>query len=160
MRRVFQHPWGWASAAPALCAVHCAVTPLLVLFAPALAPGESVEFALYGITVVVASWAMAKGLQQHGDLRPVLPIAVGLLFWGASILLLFHPIPEELTTIIAAVVVASALVWNSRLQCAANAESACACQVCEVGSETLTAPETKVVPAPGPDRVVAPTLRG
>jgi hypothetical protein len=141
MSRFFPHPWGWASVAPAACAVHCAVTPLLVIFAPTLAPGAAVEFGLFGITLVVASWALAKGLRQHGDFRPVAPIAVGLLFWGASILLLFHPIPEELTTILATLVVASGLVWNARLHCAADAESACACTVCEVGSEAPASAE-------------------
>jgi hypothetical protein len=160
MRCIVEHPWGWASLAPALCAVHCAVTPVLVLIAPTLAPGAAVEFGLYGATVLVAAWAMAKGLRQHGDYRPVLPIAAGLVFWGASILLLFHPVPEELTTIVAALVVASALVWNARLQCAADAESACACQVCEVGSEAVPAPATQATPTTGPEPVIAPSLRG
>lgn len=164
MRRIFEHSWGWASAAPALCAVHCAVTPLLVLFAPALAPGDTLEFALFGMTVVVASWALAKGLRQHGDFRPVYPIAAGLLFWGASILHLFHPIPEEPTTILAALVVAAGLVWNARLDCAADAESACACRVCELGTDaaptTSATTDPEITATPAPDRVVTSSLRG
>jgi hypothetical protein len=181
MRRFFPHPWGWASMAPMICAVHCAVTPLLVVFAPAVAPGETLEFALYGMTLVVASWALAKGLRQHGNFRPVVPITLGLLFWGASILHLFHPVPEELTTILAAIVVAWGLIWNSRLHCAVDAESACACTSCETELEgdaptpsslpglagtPVSKPASPVVPAAAPvaaaraERVVTGPVRG
>jgi hypothetical protein len=131
MRRFFPHPWGWASAAPILCAIHCALTPILVVMAPAFALGESVEFALLGIAIVAAGWALSRGLRQHGDIRPVFPIALGLVAWGASLLEVFQPIPEEATTILATLVVAGGLIWNARLHCGTDAELPCSHQGCE-----------------------------
>ncbi len=161
MHRFFPHPWGWASAAPLICAAHCALTPLAVVAAPALAPGEAVEFILYGATILLASWALAKGLRQHGDLRPVLPIAVGLVAWGASLLHVFHPIPEEVTTVIAALVVAAGLVWNARLHCADDAESACACATCDIEPGLARTGDRGRAEAPAPaDAVVPSSLPG
>jgi hypothetical protein len=134
MRRFFPHPWGWASAAPILCAIHCALTPLVVVMAPALAPGKTMEFALLGISIVVAAWAVSRGLRQHGNLRPVRPIALGRVAWGASLFHLFHPVPEEVTTILATLVVAGGLIWNARLHCGADAESPCTHHECETGT--------------------------
>ncbi|CAN5743317.1 hypothetical protein BH23GEM11_BH23GEM11_15100 [soil metagenome] len=131
MRRFFPHPWGWASAAPILCAIHCALTPILVVVAPAFALGETVEFALLGIAIAAAWWAMSRGLRQHGDVRPIVPIVVGLVAWGASLLHVFHPVPEEPTTILATLVVAGGLIWNARLHCGTNAETPCAHEGCE-----------------------------
>jgi hypothetical protein len=157
MRRFFPHPWGWASAAPLLCAAHCALTPLLVVAAPTLAPGETVEFVLYGGTILLASWALAKGLRQHGDLRPVLPIALGLVAWGASLLHVFHPIPEEATTVVAALVVAGGLVWNARLHCAVDAETACGCDTCETEPATARTGARARGETPAPADAVVPT---
>jgi hypothetical protein len=155
MRRFFPHPWGWASAAPILCAIHCALTPIVVVMAPAFALGETVEFALLGITIVVAGWALHRGLGQHGDVRPVLPIAVGLLAWGASLFDVFQPIPEEATTILATLVVAGGLIWNARLHCGTDAEIPCSHQGCETdarlpGGLELEVPIPAVPPAAAP----------
>ncbi|TVP55442.1 MAG: MerC domain-containing protein [Gemmatimonadales bacterium] len=146
MRRLFAHPWGWASIAPLLCAVHCAVTPIFVVLAPTLAPSEAIEWALLGITVILAAVALASGLGRHADMRPALPIIAGLLVWGASLMHMFHPVPEEVTTIAASLTVAAGLIWNARIHCAVKAEAGHGCAVCE--DETL--PESQgVEPASG-----------
>jgi len=148
MRRFFPHPWGWASAAPILCAIHCALTPIVVVLAPALALGETVEFALLFITIVLAVWALSRGLRQHGDIRPVFPITLGLVAWGASLLDFFQPVPEEATTILATLVVAAGLIWNARLNCGTNAEIPCAHEGCETEARIPVRPEPEVpVPA-------------
>ena len=127
LTRLFRHPWGWATVAPLVCAVHCALTPIVVVAAPSLAPGEAVEWALLGITVVVGGLALWAGGRAHDDLRPVVPVTLGLGLWALSLGHAFRPIPEELTTVVATLVVAGGLVWNSRLHCARREA---ACQVC------------------------------
>jgi hypothetical protein len=151
LRRLFPHPWGWASLAPLLCAVHCAVTPILVVLAPTLAPGETIEWVLLGLTVILGAWAIASGLKRHGRFGPAFPITLGILAWGASLMHIFHPIPEEATTIVASLTVAMGLVWNARIHCAAEAVEGHSCAICE--SE---APEsTTADPAPH-----APSVKG
>jgi len=149
MTRFFRHPWGWATVAPLACAVHCMVTPLLVLTVPNLAPGATVEWILLGITVVAGGAALGFGIRMHEDLRPAVPVALGLGLWTFSLLYLFRPIPEELTTVAATLIVAGGLFWNSRLHCARRERT---CPVC-------TEPDSAVLedgavmeapPAPGP----------
>lgn len=146
MQRLFGHPWGWTSLAPLACAVHCAVTPILIVVAPALAPGKFVEWALLALTVVFAGSALAIGTRRHGDLRPVWPILGGVAVWTASLLHLFHPIPEEATTIVASLTVAAGLIWNARIHCACDRPDAPDCPVCEAtdgtAEEGLPAPST------------------
>ncbi|TVP42448.1 MAG: MerC domain-containing protein [Gemmatimonadales bacterium] len=157
MRRFFPHPWGWASAAPILCAIHCALTPIVVVMAPALALGDTVEFALLGITIVLAAWALTRGLRQHGDMRPVLPIAIGLVAWGASLLDFFQPVPEEATTILATLVVAGGLIWNARLHCSTDAEMPCAHHGCEADAPFPGHPEPEAVVSGGTPEPAART---
>jgi hypothetical protein len=146
MSRLFRHPWGWATVAPLACAVHCALTPIVVVAAPSLAPGEAVEWALLAITVVVGSLALWVGARAHDDLRPVVPVTLGLGLWALSLGHAFRPVPEELTTVLATLVVAGGLFWNSRLHCARREA---ACRVCATGVETPGADTTPASTAAG-----------
>jgi hypothetical protein len=125
---IFRHPWGWASLAPILCAVHCVATPVVVAAAPAFAPGPAAEWALLGLTVALGLAAFATGMRAHGDLRPFIPVAVGLLAWTGSLMYLYRPVPEEVTTVLASLTVAAGLIWNSRLHCAARPVPCSACR--------------------------------
>jgi hypothetical protein len=137
MTRIFRHPWGWATVAPLACAVHCAVTPVLVITAPNLVPGSSVEWFLLSIAFVVGLAALASGVRAHEDLRPAIPVVLGLGLWAISLMHLFHPIPEELTTVIATLIVAGGLFWNSRLHCAQRDRVCEACAVADAEGESI-----------------------
>ncbi len=126
---IFRHPWGWASFAPILCAIHCAATPLVVLALPAFAFGETVERLLFGLTLVLAATALRVGLGSHGKLKVLIPVSLGLAAWAASLWGAFLPIPEAITTLPAALVVAGGLVWNSREQCG---DPSVRCSGCEM----------------------------
>lgn len=125
MNRFFPHPWGWASVAPVTCAIHCAATPLFVAAAPAFAVGETAEWALFGVTLVLVAWALTSGLRRHGNWRPALPILAGTVAWAISLMHGFHPIPEEVTTAAAALTVAAGLIWNARMDCATGEVAHC-----------------------------------
>lgn len=139
MKRLFQHPWGWASLAPIICAVHCAVTPILVFTAPALAPGPLLEWVLLAATTAVVAVALAWGVRVHGHWSPFLLIGMGLLAWCASLLHLFHPLPEDFTTVVASLTVATGLVWNSRLHCGSRSVECSACAMEESEASSLSA---------------------
>lgn len=149
MTRFFRHPWGWATLAPLACAVHCMATPLLVLTVPSLAPGPEVEWALFGTAAVVGVIALGFGIRSHEDLRPSVPVALGLALWAASLLYLFYPLPEELTTVAATLIVAGGLGWNSRLHCARRDRACTVCAEAErAAMDTSTAPGAEVARAP------------
>jgi hypothetical protein len=144
-RELVPHPWGWASLAPTLCAVHCASAPLLVLVAPAVVENPAVEFGLLGMTVVVAAAALFLGVRRHGNPRPIAPIVVGILAWWASLSHVFHPVSEEVTTALAALVVAGGLLWNARLQCTVADPCGSVCASCEDEAKDNHAAEGNLV---------------
>lgn len=124
----FRHPWGWAAAAPVACAVHCAAMPVVALFAPTVAEGSGIEWALLGITLVFSAIALTFGIRTHGSLRPIAPIALGIAIWTASLLFANRLPAVEFTTMASSILVASGLLWSSRMCCVAR-ESCCpACQ--------------------------------
>jgi len=119
MNPSFKHPWGWTTLAPLACAVHCALMPMVVWVAPSvLLPGTSLEWGLLVLTLGVAFLALRAGARNHGDLRPALPILAGIVLWTLSLSEVFLPLPEELTTTVSSLTVATGLFWNSRLHCA------------------------------------------
>ncbi len=128
LTRFFQHPWGWTSAAPLLCAVHCLLTPVLIFTVPVLAVSSTLEWSFLMLTAVLAVPALISGLRTHGEAKVVGPIVLGLLLWAGSLLHVFHPLNEEVTTLLAALITATGLVWNSRLHCATGQESCTACE--------------------------------
>lgn len=148
MDRFFPHPWGWATLAPIACAIHCAVTPILVLTAPSLAPGESAEWVLLGLTVALAAWAIPSGLHRHARFLPGSLIVVGLVAWTLSLLHVFSPVPEEVSTIVASLTVAAGLFRNARLHCKSGVTDECA--VCETSVEPEIALRQETSPSTEP----------
>ncbi len=136
---LIRHPWGWTSLAPIACALHCAATPLLVASAPSLAPGETAEWILLALTVLLGGAALAAAMRSHREALPFLLIGVGLLAWTGSLLHLYHPLPEELTTIAASLTVAGGLLWNSRLHCGFTGAP---CETCSADAEAVPAAVT------------------
>lgn len=130
-----RNPDTWALAAPVLCAVHCAATPLLVIFLPALALSHAAEAWLLGLTTVVAIVALVPGLRVHGRSEVFIPVVLGVLVWGGALAHWLHPIPEPLSSSVGALAIAAGIFWNARLRHQAT------CQTCEVHSASATAGE-------------------
>lgn len=121
----------WATAAPLLCAAHCVAMPLVVAFAPRLAAFEEHERAVMGAALVLALATTLLGIRVHGHPSPLLLVGAGALAWGATFLAL--PLPGELPTVAASLLMAGGTLWSARLRhlatcprcgCAANGEPA------------------------------------
>jgi MerC mercury resistance protein len=106
----------WATALPAACAVHCALTPLAVLALPFVAISTKAEAVLLGLAVVLASVSLSATWHSHGRVSVFGLAALGALIWGLSLGGLFEPLPETLTDGIGGMVLAAALFWNGRLR--------------------------------------------
>lgn len=139
MASFFNRPWGWVTAAPLLCALHCAATPLLVLAVPAFSPWKTLEAGLLVVTAVLAATALTVGHRRHGRPGAAVVVVGGLILWALSLAHALAPVPEEVTTVTAALLVAAGLVWNSRRLCAAP-DPPCACPACDQESEARPAP--------------------
>jgi hypothetical protein len=109
---------GWRATLPAafpvLCAVHCLAAPLVVVFAPALAPNRQVESVLLllsvGLSIVLLRW----GVRAHGRRIVWLPAMTGLAVWaGAHVLL--RGGAELAGEVVGALLLASGLLWNAWL---------------------------------------------
>jgi hypothetical protein len=145
--RIFRHPWGWTTLAPLACTVHCLAAPVIVVAAPTLAPGTGLEWGLLVLTLIVAGLSLLSGVRTHADLRPVLPIGVGLFLWAASLLYLHPAAAETFTTAAAALTVAGGLLWNSRLHCLRTERACRACAETERPA-TVHAPAGEIVENP------------
>ena len=112
-----------AACAAAWCGVHCAVTPLLVAVAPALALSEGVERAVWAATVLLG--AVLLGLGPAGrNAAVVLTFGAGAGLWAASLAGWLEPLPETVTSAAGSLLLAGALVQSARI-CHAGACSAC-----------------------------------
>lgn len=113
---------------PFACAVHCAAAPILVAAAPSLSVGHGLEWTLLVATVVIAAFTVNFGIGWRESLRPTLLVAGGITLWIASLLQAFQPLPEDLSTPIAAVIAAGGLIWSSRVY--RSPGHGCACLDC------------------------------
>jgi len=125
----------WAPVAPALCAVHCALSPLLALAIPAAAaPGaERWGFAASAALAIVA---LVAGLRAHGRALPAALIVAGLVPWGLPVLGFALPLPEVATTAAGSLGTAGGMMWSARL--AHRAE----CRVCHEAGRSHSSPES------------------
>ena len=125
-----------------VCAVHCALTPLVVLVLPLLAAqhggaidvafgvvfSHSSEWVLLGVIVVIAGFGVLATYPVHGDGRPVALTVIGFVtllsvrLWGE------HGSTLEIT---GDVLGASIIAWGGFLN-----RSLCRCQVCYEDDET------------------------
>lgn len=105
----------WAAAAPVLCAIHCALTPLLLLFIPAFALSPAMELRLLGLSAAIALLSLVPAIRIHGQYRVLIPAVGGLLFWAASLAHLL-PLSESLGSPIGAITLAGGIFWSSRLR--------------------------------------------
>ncbi|MCZ0934702.1 MAG: MerC domain-containing protein [Gemmatimonadetes bacterium] len=115
-----------AACAAAWCSVHCALTPLLVAVAPALALSEGVERGfLVGTVVLGAAMLLLGPAGRNAAVRLV--FAGGAAFWAASLAGWLEPLPETATSTAGSLVLAGALLRGARI-CQADASE---CAVCD-----------------------------
>ena len=110
--------------AAAWCGLHCALTPFLVVAAPALALAESVERAMWGGTVLVGVVLLVLS-PACMNAAVVLTFAGGAALWAASLAGWLEPLPETVTSAAGSLTLAGALVQSARI-CQAGDCSACA----------------------------------
>ena len=112
------------ACAAAWCGLHCALTPVLVVAAPALALSEGVERAVWVGTVLLGGLMLVLGpARNHAGVT--LTFAGGAALWAASLAGWLEPLPETVTSAAGSLTLAGALVQSARL-CQAGACPACA----------------------------------
>ena len=129
-----------------VCAVHCALTPVVLLVLPLLAAqyggaidvafgavfSNSFEWVLLGVIVVIAGFGVLATYPVHGDGRPAALTVIGFLtllsvrLWGE------YGSTLEIT---GDVLGASIIAWGGFLN-----RSLCRCQDCREDDETSGAP--------------------
>ena len=107
----------------AWCGLHCALTPFLVLVAPALALSEGVERAVWAGTVVLGAVLLVLGPARR-NAAVVLTFGGGTVLWAASLAGWLEPLPETMTSAAGSLTLAAALVKSARI-CQAGECAAC-----------------------------------
>lgn len=99
------------------CAIHCAITPLLLTFLPlwglSFLASHELEFALIGLSLVLAIYVLWKDYKKvHHKLLPILLAVLGftLIFSGH----IFHSI-EILFAVSGGILVTTAYFFNWRI---------------------------------------------
>lgn len=124
----FEAPARWAAVAAALCGIHCLLTPILVTALPFLAVSAATEWWALGLTVLLGGGVTLLGPAR--DRWGVLAVlAAGTAIWCASLLGLFEPLPETLTSPVGSLVFAGGMLWSARV-CRSHA-----CERCEPRSD-------------------------
>jgi hypothetical protein len=114
----------WSFWAPLVCGVHCLLTPVLALAAPAFATVERVEPVLMVIAASLGAIALRSGSRQHGSPGPWWVAGTGMLLWVVS----RQPaalLPEWAVAGAGGLMVFAGLLWNSRLRA-----HCCECPAC------------------------------
>jgi hypothetical protein len=112
--------------AATLCAVHCVLTPILAAAVPVIAVARSVEWWALAVTVGIGGGVTFLG-PTWKDRRVATLLTVGALIWLLSLLEIFEPLPEWLTSSGGALVFASGMLLSAKL-CRTGE-----CEVCEPG---------------------------
>ena len=113
-----------AACAAAWCGLHCALTPFLVVAAPALALSEGVERAMWVGTVFLGAVMLVLGPARK-DPAVLLTFVAGGALWSASLAGWLSPLPETVTSAAGSLILAGALLQSARV-CQAGACSVCA----------------------------------
>ena len=100
----------WAPVAPALCAVHCALSPALALAVPAIA-GPGAERWGFIISAALALAGLAAGVRAHGRALPPALTLAGLLLWGVAVA---GALTEAAATA-GSLLTAAGMLWSARL---------------------------------------------
>lgn len=93
----------------ALCAMHCALTPILVAVAPFLFTAEF-EFRTKAVLLSLAGIALGWGFISHRSWKPLVWLAVALGAFGVAELVVDEPGSGEHWEIVATVLASAALI--------------------------------------------------
>ncbi len=110
-----------------LCAIHCALTPIILTLFPTIA-GSWFESEAIEIGVMIASFLLGGGIllnsyRTHKSLLPFFMLFSGFaLFFVQHTLLHSHGLPGVIINLVAASILILAQVKNKRLM-----QSPCAC---------------------------------
>lgn len=111
-----------AAAGSLLCAVHCALLPLVLVVAPALAAGvlwsEGLERLAVACVTLMGLASLGWGWWKHRSPGPLLLLVPGLaLLWSALLVLVIHrSVPAHAAVMaVGGVLVALAHLFNLRL---------------------------------------------
>jgi hypothetical protein len=134
----------WPAAVPLLCAAHCLALPLLVLFAPALAPDPRIELAVLGGATALSVTVLAAGYRVHGRGEVWVPATLGVALWVIAHAAGLHGPGELALEVGGALLIAAGLIRSAWLRhlalcggcgCPAHAEGTmevrdCGCAAC------------------------------
>ena len=134
----------WVGAVPAVCAVHCLVTPLLASTLPFFAHTTVVETWLLALSVMMAFASLAVSWRSHGRWVVWGLAAFGFLVWGTAVAGSLELLPEAVVAPVGGSLVAVSLFWNGRLRHKAVCAS-CACPVHPVRGSTVGTPRPRRV---------------
>ena len=95
---------GIASTSGILCAIHCALAPVLVPVIPLLAFAEVLEWGLLLVGMIYVAY-MKMDIHRLSF--------IGLAVWGFSLLGVF-PLPEVLTTTVGSAMFALGVIFKGR----------------------------------------------
>ena len=101
-----------AACAAAWCSLHCALTPFLVVAAPALALSEGVERTMWAGNVLLGAVMLGLGPARR-NAAVLLTFIAGSALWGGSLAGWFEPLPETVTSVAGGLVLAGALVQSA-----------------------------------------------
>lgn len=124
-------PARYAAAAALLCGVHCALTPVVAGIVPFLALSTSVEWGALAVTAGVGGAILLMGPSRDRS-GVLITAAVGIVVWAASLLGLFLPIPETVTSPIGSLVFAASMIRSARI-CRSGE-----CDRCSAGTQIPT----------------------
>ncbi len=124
---------GWVGAVPAVCVVHCLVTPLFASTLPFVAHTTVVETWLLALSMVMAFASLVVSWRSHGQWVVWALAACGFLVWGMAVAGSVELLPETVAAPFGGFLVAGSLFWNGRLRHKAVC-AACACPVHPVRS--------------------------
>ena len=113
-----------AALAAGWCGLHCAVTPFLVVAAPALALSEGVERAVWVGTVLLGAVMLLMGPARR-NATLILVFVGGAALWAASLAGWLEPLPENVSSAAGSLTLAGALMQSARV-CQAGTCSICA----------------------------------
>ena len=102
------------ACAAAWCGLHCALTPFLVVVAPALALSESVERAVWVGTVLLGAVMLGLGPARR-NAAVIVAFAAGTTLWAASLAGWLEPLPETVTSASGSLILAGALLQSARV---------------------------------------------
>jgi len=100
---------------PLACALHCLITPALVVFVPVLAFHGPVEWVLIGMSALLGGVVLFRGVPTHGRRGLWFLGGTGVALWAASSAGVFAPLPEAFTAPPGGLLLAATLYWNNRL---------------------------------------------